>query len=172
LKRLSGRERRYQAHLNHVISKAIVTEAKLTNSIIAIEDLTGIRERINQQPRNKPERRRSNSWAFYQLRQFLEYKGIKEGVEVIAVNPKYTSQTCHCCLHIGIRSGKSFKCSNKACGWIGDADANGSQMIKILGLSVSQPRGSNLLACPIDLGLRQNQKTMCVGESRRTSVGG
>ena len=172
LKRLSGRERRYQAHLNHVISKAIVTEAKLTNSIIAIEDLTGIRERINQQPRNKPERRRSNSWAFYQLRQFLEYKGIKEGVEVIAVNPRYTSQTCHCCLHIGIRSGKSFKCSNKACGWIGDADANGSQMIKILGLSVSQPRGSNLLACPIDLGLRQNQKTMCVGESRRTSVGG
>ncbi|MGV2388306.1 MAG UNVERIFIED_CONTAM: transposase [Microcystis novacekii LVE1205-3] len=28
-------------------------------------------------------------------------------------NPRYTSQTCHCCLHIGIRSGKSFKCSNQ-----------------------------------------------------------
>ncbi|MGV2390586.1 MAG UNVERIFIED_CONTAM: transposase [Microcystis novacekii LVE1205-3] len=38
----------------------------------------------------------------------------------MAVNPRYTSQTCHCCLHIGIRSGKSFKCSNKTCGWIGD----------------------------------------------------
>jgi putative transposase len=85
----------------------------------------------------------------------LEYKGIKEGIEVIVVNPRYTSQTCHCCLHIGIRSGKSFKCSNKACGWIGEADSNGSQMIKILGLSVSQPRGSNLLACPIDLGLQK-----------------
>jgi IS605 OrfB family transposase len=155
LKRLSGRERRYQAHLNHVISKAIVTEAKLTNSIIAIEDLTGIRERTNQQPRNKTERRRSNSWAFYQLRQFLEYKGIKEGVEVIAVNPRYTSQTCHCCLHIGIRSGKSFKCSNKSCGWIGDADANGSRMIRLLGLSVSQPGDPNLLACPIDSGLQK-----------------
>lgn len=153
LKRLSGRERRYQAWLNHNISKAIVTEAKLTNSIIAIEDLTGIRERTNQQPRNKTERRHSNSWAFYQLRGFLEYKGIKEGVEVIAVNPRYTSQTCHCCLHIGIRSGKSFKCSNKSCGWIGDADANGSRMIRLLGLSVSQPRDPNLLACPIDSGL-------------------
>ncbi|MCZ8356593.1 MAG: transposase, partial [Microcystis sp. LE19-388.1G] len=106
-------------------------------------------------PRNKTERRRSNSWAFYQLRQFLEYKGIKEGVEVIAVNPRYTSQTCHCCLHIGIRSGKSFKCSNKTCGWIGDADANGSKMIRLLGLSVIQPREPNLLACPISLGLQK-----------------
>jgi putative transposase len=155
LKRLSGRERKYQAWLNHNISKAIVNEAKATNSIIAIEDLTDIRERTNQQPRNKTERRRSNSWAFYQLREFLEYKGIKEGVEVIAVNPRYTSQTCHCCLHIGIRSGKSFKCSNKVCGWVGDADANGSRMIKLLGLSVSQPRDPSLLACPIDSGFQK-----------------
>jgi transposase len=45
--------------------------------------------RTNQQPRNKTERRRSHNWAFYQLRQFLEYKGIKSGIEVIAVNPRY-----------------------------------------------------------------------------------
>ena len=69
--------------------------------MIAIEDLTGIRERTNQKPRNKTERRRSNSWSFYQLRQFLEYKGIKDGVLVIPVNPAYTSQTCHKCLNIG-----------------------------------------------------------------------
>ncbi|MEG4487180.1 MULTISPECIES: transposase [unclassified Microcoleus] len=157
LKRLSGRERRYQTWLNHNISKAIVSEAKLTRSAIAIEDLTGIRERTNQKPRNKTERRLSNSWAFSRLRTFLEYKGIKEGIEVIAINPAYTSQTCHCCLHIGLRSNKSFKCSNIACGWIGDADDNGSQMIRLLGLSVSQPLGSNLLACPIDSGLTKAQ---------------
>ncbi len=150
LKRLSGRERRYQQWLNHNISSSIIREAKQSQSIIAIEDLTGIRERTNQKPRNKTERRRSNSWAFYQLRTFLEYKGIKEGVKVIAINPAYTSQTCHCCLHIGLRSNKSFKCSNKACGWIGDADANGSLMIAIVGRSVNTPRGSELLACPID----------------------
>lgn len=150
LKRLSGRERRYQAWLNHNISKAIINEAKQSQSLIAIEDLTGIRARTNQKPRNKTERRRSNSWAFYQLRQFLEYKGIKEGIEILAVNPAYTSQTCHGCLHIGLRNNKSFKCSNKACGWIGDADNNGSLMIALVGLSVNQPRGSELLACPID----------------------
>ena len=69
MQRLSGRERRYQSWLNHNISKAIVFEAKETNSMIAIEDLTGIRESTNQKPRNKTERRRSNTWAFYQLRQ-------------------------------------------------------------------------------------------------------
>ncbi len=155
LKRLSGRERRYQAWINHNISKAIIDEAKQTQSFVSIEDLTGIRERTNQQPRNKTERRRSNSWAFYQLRTFLEYKGIKEGIEVIAINPRYTSQTCNCCLHIGLRNNKSFKCSNKACGWIGDADLNGSLMIALVGQSVRLPGGSSLLACPIDLGLQK-----------------
>ena len=150
LQRLSGRERRYQTWLNHNISKAIIVEAKETQSFVSIEDLTGIRERTNQKPRNKTERRRSNSWAFYQLRTFLEYKGIKEGVEVVAINPAYTSKTCHCCLHIGLRSNKSFKCTNTRCGWIGDADKNGSKMIALVGLSVSQPRGSELLACPIN----------------------
>ncbi|MDR9404904.1 MAG: transposase [Halothece sp. Uz-M2-17] len=125
LKRLSGREKGYQKWLNHNISKQIINEARTTNSIVVLEDLTGIRERANQKPRNKIERRRSNSWSFYQLRTFLEYKGIKEGVRVITISPAYTSQTCHCCNHIGIRTNKNFKCSNQTCGWIGDADLNG-----------------------------------------------
>ena len=150
LKRLWGRERRYQAWLNHNISKAINAEAKETQSFVSIEDLTGIRERTNQKPRNKTERKRSNSWTFYQLKTFLEYKGIFEGVEVLAINPAYTSQTCHCCLHIGLRSNKSFKCSNTArCGWLRDADDNGSTMIALVGLSVNQAGGSQLLACEV-----------------------
>ena len=153
LKRLSGRERRYQAWLNHNISKAIIAEAKEIQSFVALENLTGIRERINQKPRSKTERRRSNNWGFYQLRIFLEYKGIKEGIEVIAINPAYTSQTCNCCRHLGLRNNKSFKCTNSRCGWIGDADENGSKMIAHTGLSVNQPGGSQLLTCSITEGL-------------------
>ena len=149
LKRLSGREKRYQKWLNHNISKQIIEEARQTNSTVAIEDLTGIRERTNQKPRNKTERRRSNNWAFYQLRTLLEYKGIKEGVKVVAVPPAYTSQTCHCCNHIGIRTNKNFKCSNQYCGWVGDADLNGALMIKKWGESVNSPRGSEILSCRI-----------------------
>ncbi|PSB19242.1 transposase [Phormidesmis priestleyi ULC007] len=153
LQRLSGRERRYQQWLNHRISKAIVQQAKALEAVIAVEDLTGIRERTNELRRNKTERRRSNSWAFYQLRLFIAYKAIQAGVEMVAVNPAYTSQTCHQCLHIhpvkgkSYRSGKRFQCGH--CEWSGDADLNGSRMIKILGLSVNQPRGSEL-ACSLN----------------------
>ena len=148
LVRLSGRERRFQQWMNHNISKTIIEQAEQQNTAVAIEDLTGIRERTNSKPRNKTERRRSNSWSFYQLRMFLEYKGLREGVEVIAVPPAYTSQTCHCCLHIGLRSDKKFKCGN--CNWFGDADLNGAKMIGLLGLSVNQPvRGSSYLCCEL-----------------------
>ncbi|WP_324707807.1 zinc ribbon domain-containing protein, partial [Lyngbya sp. CCY1209] len=53
------------------------------------------------------------------------------------MNPAYTSQTCHRCLHIhpergkSYRSGKTFKCGY--CGWEGDADFNGANNIKRLG---------------------------------------
>ena len=160
LQRLSGKERRFQSRqrcvaktwVNHRISKAIVSRAKATNSAIALEDLTGIRKRVNQQPRSKAERRRANSWAFYQLRQFLEYKARAAGVSLILVPPAYTSQTCHKCLHIhpdpaqSYRSGKSFKCGH--CGWEGDADWNGANMIAKLGAVVNQPRGP-WLACQL-----------------------
>jgi putative transposase len=162
LQRLSGKERRFQSRqrcvaktwVNHRISKAIVSRAKTTNSAIALEDLTGIRKRVNQQPRSKAERRRANSWAFYQLRQFLEYKARAAGVSLILVPPAYTSQTCHRCLHIhpeqgkSYRSGKSFKCGH--CGWEGDADLNGANVIALLGAVVNQPRGSGLFCSLVE----------------------
>ena len=149
--------------LNHNISKAVIAEAIETQSFVAIENLTSIRERTNQKPRNKTERRRSNSWAFYQLRTFLEYKGIEKGIKILAVNPAYTSKTCNCCLHIGKRCNKSFKCSNKVCGWIGDADENGSKMIALVGASVNSPRGSELLACPINSRATESPRLIGVG---------
>jgi len=152
LQRLSGRERRFQTWVNHSISKIIVSRAKATCSTIAFEDLTGIRERVNQQPRSKTERRRSNSWAFYQLRTFISYKALKEGVRIVLVPPAYTSQTCHKCLHIhpdlnqSYRSGKRFTCGH--CHWDGDADFNAANVTALLGLTVNQPRGS-WLACQL-----------------------
>jgi putative transposase len=142
LKRLSGKEKRFQALQNHTISKRIIIQAVRSKSAVAIEDLTGIRERTNQQSRGKTERRRSNSWAFYQLRQFMAYKAIGAGIKLILVSPAYTSQTCHCCNHIGLRSGKRFKCSN--CEWHGDADLNGAINIQKLGRILATPGGSDL----------------------------
>ena len=78
-----------------------VARAQVTHSFIALEDLTGIRERTNPQPRSKTERRRPNSWAFHQLRQFVHHKAMRAGVKVVLVPPAYSSQTCHKCLWIG-----------------------------------------------------------------------
>ena len=153
LQRLSGRERRFQAQVNHRVSYRLIQHTKTTNQSIALEDLTGIREGINQQLRPKIERRRSNSWTFYQFRQFMTYKAVTFGVNLVFVNPRYTSQTCYKCLHIhpvrgkSYRSGKRFSCGH--CGWIGDADENGAKNISVLGLLLDQPGGSGL-ACSLE----------------------
>ncbi|MBV8887364.1 MAG: transposase [Chroococcidiopsidaceae cyanobacterium CP_BM_RX_35] len=146
LKQLSGRERRFQTWLNHTISYHIVKSAANTRKIVAIEDLTGIREDLNQEPRSKEERRRTNSWSFYKLRVFLTYKCLKFGVKLITVPPAYTSKSCASCLRIGNRNGKSFKCE---CGWKCDADHNASIVISKLGAAVNQPKGSGL-SCLLD----------------------
>jgi len=143
-KRLSGRESRFQRTINHTISKRIVASAVEQGQAIACEDLTGIRERTNRQSRPKEERRRSNSWAFYQLRAFLAYKCVGAGVPFVLVNPAYTSKMCHCCLHIGERSGKRFVCVNRVCRWSGDADYNGARNIALLGAAVTSPGGPAL----------------------------
>jgi putative transposase len=150
LKRLSGKERRFQSSVNHTISRQLVNEAKQLGAGLAFEDLTGIRERTNKQPRRKTERRNSNSWAFYQLRQFTTYKAILAGVQIFFVHPRYTSQTCHNCLHIhpepgqSYRDGKHYRCGH--CGWHGDSDFNAASVIGFLGVSLSVPE-SNLMSC-------------------------
>ncbi|WP_448572678.1 zinc ribbon domain-containing protein [Trichothermofontia sp.] len=110
----------------------LIQPAKAANQAVALEDLTGIRGRTNQRPRSKTERSRPNSWAFDQLRQFLTDKGVKLGVAVRFVDPRYTSKTCYCCKVSGNRQGKKFECLNLSCGWIGDADVNGAKNIATL----------------------------------------
>jgi putative transposase len=137
--RLSGKESRYQRQINHEISKAIVTRAQEIPAKIALEDLAGIREGVNQKA-GKNQRRRVNGWAFYQLKEFLTYKALAVGIPLVLVDPAYTSQTCHVCGERGIRNGKSFKCPS--CSWSGDADFNGAKNIAFLGRYVVRPGGS------------------------------
>ncbi|MBF2018375.1 MAG: IS200/IS605 family element transposase accessory protein TnpB [Rivularia sp. T60_A2020_040] len=158
LQRLSGKERRFQSHVNHTISYRLVLYARANQQVIALEELTGIRERTNKLPRSKTERRRSNSWSFYQLRQYLNYKSIKFGVKLILVNPAYTSKTCHCCGVIGNRNGKHFRCLNLACGWVGDSDLNGSKNISAIGQLINLPGGTSTLFCSLqDVVLRATE---------------
>ncbi|PPT05745.1 Mobile element protein [Geitlerinema sp. FC II] len=140
LRRLSGRESRFQSWVNHNISKELVREAKATESVIAFEDLTGIRLNVKLRKKTRTEIHR---WAFYQLQLFTEYKANIAGVEVVTVDPRYTSQTCSRCHHVhpergkSYRNGKRFKCG--FCGFEHDADVNGALNIAQLGAVVTQP---------------------------------
>lgn len=153
LRRLSGKERRYNEWLNHNISKQLVIEAKSANAALAFEDLTGIRESLNTKPRTKTERRRTNNWAFYQLRLFVGYKAAIAGVPVVFVPPAYTSQSCSRCRHVHpekgkpYRNGKKFKCGH--CGFEHDADINAAINIADLGKSVSLPESPEI-ACLLE----------------------
>ncbi|NEP02918.1 MAG: IS200/IS605 family element transposase accessory protein TnpB, partial [Symploca sp. SIO2E9] len=157
LARLSGRERRFQSWVNHGITRKLVNNAATNKKAIAIEDLTGIRERTNKKPRSKKDKRLSNNWAFYQLRQYLTYKCLLAGVKLYIVPPAYTSLSCHRCLHLGERKGKKFTCTN--CGNKCDADYNGSKNIAALGSIINRPRGTGL-SCRIKHELQYIQLTL------------
>lgn len=132
LKRLSGKERTTATILNHTISKSLVQSAKEQGKGIAIEDLTNIR--FTYKCRNKKFRTKLGRWNFGQLRSFLEYKSLLNGVQLVVVEPAYTSQTCSCCKHIGKRTNKVFKCTNQNCEVdVLDSDYNASLNIASLG---------------------------------------
>src|SRR5204863_5245463 len=71
LKKMSGREKRFQKNTNHVISKKLVQKAVVSRKALALEDLTGIRERTTVRCENRYER---HSWAFFQLRMYIAFK--------------------------------------------------------------------------------------------------
>jgi IS605 OrfB family transposase len=148
LRRLSGREQRFQKWLNHNISRQLIREAKELDAALAFEDLTNIRQSLNQKPRNKTERRRTNNWSFYQLRMFMQYKAAIAGIPVVFVPPAYTSQTCARCGHVhpekgkSFRNGKKFKCGH--CLFESDADLNACFNISALGMSVIHPESPGM----------------------------
>lgn len=140
LKRLSGREKRHQRAVNHVISRRIVDKAKETGRAIALEDLTGIRDRTKARI---GQRYKQHSWSFYQLREFIAYKAQDAGVPVVFIDPAYTSKTCHRCGELGHRDALVFACTT--CGSI-DSDLNGALNIAARGAVVTQPEIAGLRA--------------------------
>lgn len=120
LKKRRRKEQRMAKHVNHVISKRIVERAKDTGRGIALEDLTGIHDRITVR---KAQRRQHNSWSFYDLRQKIAYKAELNGVPVVFVDPRNTSRTCPVCgcIDKANRPTQSlFSCVS--CGYSGPAD--------------------------------------------------
>lgn len=72
------------------------------------------------------------------LYQYLEYKGALNGVELVKINEAYTSQTCPACGHRHKPAGRTYKCKNKNCDFVGVRDEVGS--INILNKYINDGR--------------------------------
>jgi len=127
LKRLSYKERRFRADINHKISKQIVSSLKPGDTLV-LENLKGIRGNKMR----KKQRTMLNSWSFFQLEQFLLYKANAEGICIVHVDARYTSQGCSKCGYVDKKNRKTqadFCC--KKCGFKLHADLNASRNIVV-----------------------------------------
>jgi putative transposase len=122
LRKNAGCERRFQKDVNHCIAKALLAKAAQSCKALALEGLSGIRERVTVRHEQRYVR---HSWAFSQLRQFLTYKTVRAGVPLHLVDPSNTSRTCsQCgyCAQANRKSQEAFLCQR--CGFTLNADYN------------------------------------------------
>lgn len=142
LKKVSGKQARFQKNTNHLISKRIVQKAQDTGRVIALEDLGGIRDRVTV--RRRKQRARHANWSFYQLRKYIGYKAELAGVPMVCVDPRNTSRTCPICGGVDQRNRVTqslFSCVS--CGHSAPADTNAAVNIAARAV-VNQPMVSNL----------------------------
>jgi len=141
---LSGRERRFVADRNHVLSRRLLT--RFPTAIFGLEDLTHIRERTegrsnpNASTKAKRAKRRRSQWSFQELQFNLAYKAPLFGSLAVKVDANFTSQACPKCGHTSKenrpKAGLMFVC--QVCGHQGHSDRVASVNIALRTLLVRQ----------------------------------
>ncbi|MDO8886409.1 transposase [Candidatus Oleimmundimicrobium sp.] len=131
VKKIKNREQRIVKDLNHKVSRSIVNLAVKEKGGLKLEKLRDIRKTKSR----KSFKYALNSWSFYQLAKFIEYKALLAGVPITYVEPAYTSKCCSKCGQIGKRNDKHFKCS---CGHVEHADVNAAFNIALISPRIVQ----------------------------------
>jgi IS605 OrfB family transposase len=128
LRSLAGREQRFRRDCDHVLSSSILRGIEPGTTVV-VENLTNIRVRCKA--KRGEAKRRLHSWSFAQLKRFLEYKAEAMGCQVVAVDPRHTSQRCNRCGYTyrgNRRSQSEFLC--RKCGFHLNADLQASRNIR------------------------------------------
>ena len=115
----------------HIASKKIVQHALDAGcSHIALENITNIRVTATHR---KSYNGVFHSWMFHELQSQIDYKAQRAGIQVVYVDPAYTSKTCSACGSRDVRrNGDSFTCTS--CGHIDHADINAAKNIATRGI--------------------------------------
>ena len=108
LRALIHKDRDYGKTRCYEIAHEIVEIAKEKEAVVAIEDLKGLKNAKGHRKSN----RRTKRMPYNTFRVALESVSKREGIKVIAVNPKHTSKWCPKCGNFGerINKGKEFMC--------------------------------------------------------------
>lgn len=128
INKLRDKIARFSDTFNHKYSKYIVEFAVKNNcGVIQMEDLSGATKDTTD--------KFLKDWSYHDLQFKIEYKAKEYGIEVIKVNPKFTSKRCNrCgCIHKENRDGSKnqakFECV--VCGHKDNADVNASKNIAL-----------------------------------------
>lgn len=123
----SNKSKNLSQTINHGWAKYIVDVAFRNGcGTIQMEDLSGVTSEKDKFLKN---------WTFYDLQQKIEYKAKEKGIDVVKINPRYTSQRCSECGCICKRNRsdqKTFKCIS--CGYSSNADFNAAKNIATIGI--------------------------------------
>ena len=138
INKIKTKERQWMTYQDHCISKQIINFAIKNNvSIIKMEKLSGIRQKTSKSRKNNTY---IHTWSFFRLQKFIEYKAKKCGIQVIYVNPKYTSQICPNCGELNKAEDRLYSCEK--CGYSTHRDKVGAINI----MRVSTINGNSLSA--------------------------
>lgn len=148
LRAIGRREERFIRDVDHRAAKRLADTPGI--GVMAFEDLTRIRRLARKGTRTGRKRRNMlNQWPFSQLQEFTAYKAAAKGIQVVTVDPVYTSQRCNRCGYVdkGNRDRARFDCLN--CGHSDDADHNAALNIRDRAIqSLGQTQGQGAVNHP------------------------
>ena len=121
LKKFKTRERKNFKTTINTISRQIVSFAESLGSGIKFEKLFSPRYSHLDNVKGLYDFSFDNG-SFYSLQRLVEKRANERGINVIYVNPAYTSKRCSRCGNYGRRSRKRFECPH--CGYLAHADVN------------------------------------------------
>ena len=121
LKKFKTRERKNFKTAVNTISRQIVSFAESLGSGIKFEKLFSTRYSLPDNAKGLYDFSFDNG-SFYSLQRLVEKRANERGINVIYVNPAYTSKRCSRCGNYGRRFRKRFECPH--CGYVAHADVN------------------------------------------------
>lgn len=156
LRKIGGYETNYSNTRCYQIAHQVVRLALEHDASIAIEDLKD----LNESKLSRKSNRKVKRMPYAKFRTALESVAWQNGLDVVSVDPAYTSQTCSRCGERGSRDGLRFSCK---CGMLVNSDRNASvniahraaQVLRDKATSCQTPMGGTLV----------NESVRCCEES-------